>query len=644
MAEIVDAHEAAHEAATTAHAHEVHRHPAPTSFIRKYIFSIDHKVIGIQYLLLAIFSVFIGMIMSVLMRVNLTWPGSKISILGSLFPLGAPGGVMSPEFYLSLVTMHGTIMVFFVLTTAPQGGFGNYFLPIQIGADDMAFPTLNMLSFWVTFVGLLVLVSAIFVEGNDTVAGWYANIVPSHKASGTVGPIGGWTGYPTLSALGQKAGPGQGAGVDLWILSIAIFCVASLLGALNFITTMLNMRAPGMTLMRLPLTCWSWFTTAVLALLAFPVLLAAGVLLFLDRTAGTSFFIPGGLVISDALLTDHKGGSPILWQHLFWFFGHPEVYIAILPGMGATSHILSTFARKPIFGYRAMVFAIFAIGLLGFFVWGHHMFISGMSPYTGMAFSVLTLSIGVPSAIKTFNWLGTLWGAKIRFTAPMLYAIGFVSLFVAGGITGIVLGQTGLDLSMHDTYFVLGHFHLVMGVAAIFGMFAGLQFWFPKMFGRMMSESLGKIHFWITFIGVYCIFVPMHIMGIVGMPRRYSSFQEYNFLRSLDPLVMFVTIAAIVTAVAQIIFLYNFIWSIFKGKKAGNNPWEATTLEWDIPSPPPHDNFAGILPTVYRGPYEFSVPGAPNDYIMQTEPDPAEQSTVLSKDGSNGDGHNGHKH
>jgi cytochrome c oxidase subunit 1 len=639
MADIVDAHEAAHETA-----HEVHRHPAPTSFIRKYIFSIDHKVIGIQYLLLAIFSVFIGMIMSVLMRINLTWPGSKISILGTLFPLGAPGGIMSPEFYLSLVTMHGTIMVFFVLTTAPQGGFGNYFLPIQIGADDMAFPNLNMLSFWVTFVGLVVLVSAIFVEGNETVAGWYANFVPKHKASGTVGPIGGWTGYPTLSALGQKAGPGQGAGVDLWIISIAIFCIASLLGALNFITTMLNMRTRGMTLMRLPLTCWAWFTTAVLALLAFPVLLAAGVLLLLDRTAGTSFFIPSGLVISDVLLTDHKGGSPILWQHLFWFFGHPEVYIAILPGMGATSHILSTFARKPIFGYRAMVFAIFAIGLLGFFVWGHHMFLSGMSPYTGMAFSILTLSIGVPSAIKTFNWLGTLWGAKIRFTVPMLYAIGFVSLFVAGGVTGIVLGQTGLDLSMHDTYFVLGHFHLVMGVAAIFGMFAGLQFWFPKMFGRMMSESIGKIHFWITFAGVYSIFVPMHVMGIVGMPRRYSSFQEYAFLRSLDPLVMFVTIAAIITALAQFLFLYNFIWSIFKGKKAGDNPWEATTLEWAIPSPPPHDNFAGILPTVYRGPYEFSVPGAPNDFIMQTDADPALSEEVLHKQGSNGDGHNGHKH
>ncbi|HVG32622.1 MAG TPA: cbb3-type cytochrome c oxidase subunit I [Pyrinomonadaceae bacterium] len=637
--EAVDAHAEAHGEG------EVHRHPAPTNFIRKYIFSIDHKVIGIQYLLLALVSVFIGMFMSVLMRMRLTWPEHSWAGLGSIFKLGAPGGVMSPEFYLSLVTMHGTMMVFFVLTTAPQGGFGNYFLPIQIGADDMAFPNLNMLSFWVTLVGFLVLVTAIFAEGSATVAAWF-----NAKPSGTVGPIGGWTAYPPLSALGFRAGPGQGTGQNLWIISIAIFCVGSLLGALNFITTLLNMRCRGMSLMRMPLTCWAWFTTAVLALLAFPVLLGGGILLLLDRVAETSFFIPGGLVVSDTLLTNHKGGSPILWQHLFWFFGHPEVYIAILPGMGATSHILATFARKPVFGYRAMVFAMFGIGLLGFFVWGHHMFMSGMSPYSGMAFSVLTLSIGVPSAIKTFNWLGTLWGGKIRFHTPMLYAIGFVSLFVAGGITGLVLGQTSLDLPMHDTYFVLAHFHLVMGVAAIFGMFAGVAFWFPKMFGRMMSERLGKLHFWITFVGVYCIFVPMHIMGIVGMPRRYAQFTEYEFLKSLHPLVVFVSIAVFITAASQLIFLFNFLWSIFKGEKAGDNPWEATSLEWAIPSPPPHDNFAGIPPVVYRGPYEYSVPGAPNDFIMQTEPDPTEVHEPAAREGAEarrrvtGDGDNGHQH
>jgi cytochrome c oxidase subunit 1 len=609
---------------------EGHRHPAPTSFIRKYIFSVDHKVIGIQYILLALAAVVVGMTMSVLMRMNLSWPGTNWPILGTLFPGGAPGGMMTPEFYLSLVTMHGTIMVFFVLTTAPQGGFGNYFLPIQIGAEDMAFPYLNMLSFWVTFVGFIVILSAIFFSG----------------AESTVGPIGGWTGYAPLSALGQIAGPGQGMGMNLWIISIAIFCVGSLLGALNFITTLLNMRTRGMSLMRMPLTCWAWFTTAVLALLSFPVLLGGGILLLLDRVAGTSFFIPGGLYVSGVLsgidqrFPIHTGGSPILWQHLFWFFGHPEVYIAILPGMGATSHILATFARKPVFGYRAMVFAIFAIGLLGFFVWGHHMFISGMSPYSAMTFSILTLSIGVPSAVKTFNWLGTLWGGRIRFTTAMLFAIGFVSLFVAGGITGLVLGQTSLDLPMHDTYFVTAHFHLVMGVASIFGMFAATYFWFPKMFGRMMNEKLGKIHFWITFVGVYCIFVPMHTMGISGMPRRFAQFTEYEYLKSLHPLVVFVSIAAIATVLTQILFYFNLFWSMFKGEKASQNPWDATTLEWNTTSPPPHDNFAGVLPVVYRGPYEFAVPGAPNDFLMQTDPDRAE---MPAEEGS-GNGHDGHKH
>ena len=623
---------------------EVHRHPAPKGFIRKYIFSLDHKVIGIQYILLALSAVVVGMIMSVLMRMNLSWPGTKWSILGTLFPTGAPGGVMSDSFYLSLVTMHGTLMVFFVLTTAPQGGFGNYFLPIQIGAEDMAFPVLNMLSFWVTFVGFVVLLTAILAEGNLTVGAWFTKLGESAfgGGSGTVGPIGGWTGYAPLSALGKIAGPGQGAGVSLWIISIAIFCVGSLLGALNFITTLLNMRTRGMSLMRMPLTCWAWFTTAVLALLSFPVLLGGGILLLLDRVAGTSFFIPGGEFVSGALLPNHTGGSPLLWQHLFWFFGHPEVYIAILPGMGATSHILSTFARKPIFGYRAMVFAIFAIGMLGFFVWGHHMFISGMSPYSAVAFSILTLSIGVPSAIKTFNWLGTLWGAKIRFTTPMLFAIGFVSLFVAGGITGLVLGQTSLDFFFHDTYFVTAHFHLVMGVASIFGMFAATYFWFPKMFGRMMNESLGKLHFWVTFLGVYAIFVPFHAMGMLGMPRRYSNFGEYEFLKNSHSLVLFVTVAAIITVLVQVLFYFNFLWSMFKGKKASENPWEATTLEWTTASPPPHDNFAGVIPTVYRGPYEFAVPGAPRDFIMQQEPEGVEVAAGLGE--RSGNGGNGHKH
>ena len=569
-----------------------HQHEAPTGFIRKYIFSMDHKVIGIQYWCLALTAVFVGMGLSLYMRLRLAWPAAHFPFMAS--------GPMLPETYLTLLTMHGTIMVFFVLTTAPQGGFGNSFLPIQIGAADMAFPFLNMMSFWVTLVAFAVMISAFFVTGGA--------------------PLGGWTFYAPLSAVGEVAGPGQGTGATLWIISIAIFCIGALLGALNFIATTLDLRTKGMTLMRMPLTCWTWFITAILGLLAFGVLLAGGILLLMDRLAGTSFFIPGGLVFNETV-SPHNGGSVLLWQHLFWFFGHPEVYIAILPGMGVTSQILSTFSRKPIFGYRAMVYAISGIGILGFLVWGHHMFISGMSPYSAMTFSVLTLSIGVPSAIKTFNWIGTMWKGNIRFHSPMLYAIGFVSLFVSGGLSGIFLGQPSLDLYLHDTYFVVAHFHLVMGVAAIFGMFAGTVYWFPKMFGRMMSEGLSKLHFWITFIGVYAIFMPMHYLGIAGHPRRYADTSAVDYLHALQPVHVFISTAAIITISAQLLFVLNVFWSMFRGEKASENPWECTTLEWTIPSPPPHDNFAGKIPTVYHGPYEYSVPGAPKDYIMQTSPE-----------------------
>ncbi len=579
--------------------HTPEHHAPPVGFIRRWIFSKDHKVIGIQYILLALVSAFVGMGISLVMRGQLAFPNQLWPTLSKLFPNGIANGVLTPEFYLAMVTMHGTMMVFFVLTTAPQGGFGNYFLPIQIGARDMAFPTLNMLSFWIIFVGFLALMAAFFVEGGA--------------------PLGGWTAYPPLSALGEIAAPGQGAGMNLWIISIALFCVASLLGALNFLTTTLAMRAKGMSLMRMPLTVWAWFTTAVLSLLAFPVLLAAGILLLMDRVGGTSFFLPAGLVVSGTPIVDHAGGSPILWQHLFWFFGHPEVYIAILPGMGATSHILATFARKPIFGYKAMVAAIFAIGGLGFFVWGHHMFLSGMSPYTGIAFSLLTLTIGVPSAIKTVNWLGTLWGGKIRFTAAMLFALGFVSLFVTGGLGGIFLGQDSVDLFLHDTYFVVGHFHMIMGVAAIFGIFAGTYYWFPKMFGRMMNEGLGKIHFIGTFIGVYLMFVPMHALGFMGHPRRYYDSTDYEFLQGAAPLQTLITWAAVATAAVQCLFLFNFLWSLFKGKKAPANPWESTSLEWTVPSPPPHENF-DVDPVVHHGPYEYSVPGAESDFTMQDAP------------------------
>jgi len=568
-------------------AQEAHGHGAPQGFIRKYVFSLDHKVIGIQYYFLALAAVFVGMFLSLLMRIHMIWPTAVLPLVGEI----------KPETYLSLLTMHGTIMVFFVLTTAPQSGFGNYFLPIQIGAPDMAFPVLNMLSFWTTFVAFIVMLAAFFVTGGA--------------------PLHGWTGYAPLSAL-PSAGPGEQLGADLWITSIAIFCIASLMGALNFITTTLDLRAKGMTLMRMPLTCWAWFITAILGLLAFGVLLSAGILLLLDRNLGTSFYVP--LVVVNGQVLGHKGGSPLLWQHLFWFFGHPEVYIAILPGMGVASQLLSTFSRKPIFGYKAMVYAIMAIGILGFVVWGHHMFMSGMSPYSAFAFSIMTMCIGVPSAIKTFNWLGTLLHGRIRLHSPMLFAIGFVSLFVSGGLSGPFLAQPVLDIPLHDTYFVVGHFHLIMGVAAIFGIFAATYYWFPKMFGRMMNETLGKIHFFITLAGTYAIFMPMHYLGMAGQTRRYSQFTEVAYQAKLIPLQTFMTFAAFVTIAAQFIFVINLFWSMKKGPKAPDNPWEATTLEWTTATPPPHDNFGGHTPVVNHGPYEYSVPGATRDFILQTDP------------------------
>jgi len=572
----------------SSHASPVHHSEAPKGWLRHYIFSLDHKIIGTQYILLGLSAVTIGVILSIMMRIHLAWPNAHI--------WGFSNGVVSPEDYLRVITMHGTLMVFFVLTTVPQSGFGNYFLPLQIGAPDMAFPRINMLSFWFTFVALIVLLSSAFVRGGA--------------------PISGWTAYAPLSAIGQIAGPGEGLGQTLWVISIALFCGASLMSAINFLGTTIDLRTKGLSLMRMPLTVWGWFITACVALMAFAVLLAACILLLLDRLAMTSFFIPSGEMVSGVLLK-HAGGSPLLWQHLFWFFGHPEVYIAILPGMGIISHVLSTFSRKPVFGYKAMVLSLSVIGFMSFMVWGHHMFVSGMSPYSGLAFSILTLVIGVPSAIKTFNWLGTLWGARIQFTAAMLFAIGFVSVFVTGGLSGIFLAQPALDLYLHDTYYVIGHFHLIMGVAAIFAMFAATYYWFPKMFGRMMSETLGKIHFWMTFVGIYCIFMPMHYLGYAGDPRRYASIESVHYLFRLQPVYVFISIAAFITAAAQLFFYFNFFWSIKHGKPAEQNPWHATTLEWSVPTPVPHDNFAGHYPTVYRGPYEYSVPGVADDFVPQ---------------------------
>jgi cytochrome c oxidase subunit 1 len=427
--------------------------------------------------------------------------------------------------------------------------------------------------------------------------------------------LAGWTQYPPLSAI-AASGPGQGRGTDLWLFSIGLFCLASVSSAVNFIVTTMKHRTRGMKLMRMPLTCWTWFVAAILILLAFSVLLVATIMLLLDRNAGTSFFVPSGLLVGGAAV-NHQGGSPLLWQHLFWFFGHPEVYIAILPGMGITSHLLSVFSRKPVFGYKAMVGATIAIGFLGFLVWGHHMFVSGMNPYAGFAFSTLTTAIAVPSAVKTFNWLGTIWHGRIRFTVPLLFSVGFVSLFITGGLTGPILAQPALDIYLHDTYFVVAHFHLIMAMAGLFAIFAATYFWFPKMFGRMMNQRLGVLHFWISFLGAYAIFMPMHLLGIAGHPRRYSELTGVQYVAVLAPLQTFVTVAAIITIASQFLFLANFFWSMFKGAPAGENPWQCTTLEWRLPSPTPRRGFGDEAPVVSHGPYEYSVPGAESDFLMQ---------------------------
>jgi cytochrome c oxidase subunit I len=575
-----------------------HHHTAPTGFIRKWVFSLDHKVIGKQYYALALVSVFIGMVLSWFMRIHLAWPSWPIPLLDKLSAVGAPAGVMTPEYYLSLLTMHGTIMVFFVLTNAPFAAFGNYFLPIQIGAEDMAFPRFNMMSFWTTFLAWMVMMAAFFVADGP--------------------PISGWTAYAPLSAVGGDAGPGLAMGQNLWAISIAIFCIASLLGALNFISTTLDLRTKGMSLARMPFCSWAWFITSVIALLAFAVLLPACILLILDRTAGTSFFIPAGLVLSDKL-QPHSGGSPLLWQHLFWFFGHPEVYIAILPSIGIVATILPVFARKPLLGPRAVVGSMIAIGFLSYMVWGHHMFVSGMNPFSADLFSIPTLIITIPATILTLMLLGTAYGAKMRFTSAALFCLGFISVFISGGISGFFLAQPSLDTVLHATYFVVAHFHFVMAVASIFGVFAGTYFWFPKMTGRMMNEPLGKLHFWLTFIGVYAIFMPMHYLGLAGNIRRYSAFVD-DFMIPLIPVHKFITIAALLTGAAQLIFLYNLLHSRFRGAIASENPWEATSLEWSTSSPPPFDNFGGRHLVVYNGPNEYGVEG-PQDYIMQTSPE-----------------------
>jgi cytochrome c oxidase subunit 1 len=585
---------------TQGHHHEgEHAHPK-LGFWRKYVFSTDHKVIGLQYLITAMSMAVIGGTLSLLMRLQLGWPTGQWAFLAKLMPRAFDSlGHMNPDFYLSLVTMHGTIMVFFLFTAVLTGGFGNFLIPLQIGARDMAFPFLNALSYWVFLASCIVIFSALLVEGGA--------------------PLGGWTAYAPLSAL-PDAGPGQGTGMTLWITAIALFTASGLMGGLNYITTILTMRTKGLSMMRLPLTQWSLLITAILGLLAFPVLLAAAILLVFDRVGGTSFFLPGGIVLNNKLI-EHTGGHPLLWQHLFWFFGHPEVYIVILPAMGIASDILSTFCRKPIFSYKMMVYAMAAISGLSFIVWGHHMFVSGMSPFLGSVFTITTLLIAVPSAVKTFNWLGTVWGARIRFTSAALFSIGFVSLFISGGLSGVFLGTSAADIQLQDTYFVVAHFHLVMAIAPLFAAYAGLYYWFPKMFGRFMNETLGKVHFWASFVGVYCIFFPMHVIGIGGQMRRIYDPLNYQFLQPQQIVNVFISYSAFFVAAAQLLFLVNFFVSIFAGRRATeNNPWHATTLEWETPCPTGHGNFGPELPTVHRWAFDYSVPGAPDDFIPQTAP------------------------
>ncbi|RTQ50079.1 cytochrome c oxidase subunit I [Hymenobacter gummosus] len=577
--------------------HDEHHDHHDQHWLSKYVFSQDHKWIAKQFLISGIAWAFIGATLSTLFRIQLGWPDANLSWLEPILGRWIDAGKLNPEFYLALVTMHGTIMVFFVLTAGLSGTFSNFLIPLQVGARDMASGFMNMLSFWFFFLAGIVMFISLFLETGPAAAGW--------------------TIYPPLSALPQAI-PGSGTGQTMWLVSMALFIVSQLLGGVNYITTVINLRTAGMSMAKLPLTIWSFFLTAILGLLSFPVLFSAALLLIFDRSFGTSFFLSDIYIGGEAL--NHVGGSPILFQHLFWFLGHPEVYIVIMPAMGIVSEVLATNARKPIFGYRAMIGSLIGISLLSFVVWAHHMFVTGMNPFLGSVFMFLTLIIAVPSAVKTFNWLATLWRGNIRFTSAMLFAIGFVSLFVSGGLTGIILGNAALDIQMHNTYFVVAHFHLVMGSSAFFGMFAGVYHWFPKMFGRMMDEKLGYVHFWLTILAAYLVFIPMHYVGIAGFPRRYYAYTAYETFNQFGNLNTFISIAAIMAFFAQFIFLFNFVYSIFRGRRATENPWGSTTLEWTTPIEPGHGNWPGAIPAVYRWPYDYSKPGAPEDFIPQHVP------------------------
>ena len=580
------------------HAHDHHEHHHKDTFITKYIFSIDHKMIAKQYLLSGIIMGIIGVGMSLLFRMQLAWPEESFKIFS--FFLGermAPEGVMTNETYLSLITIHGTIMVFFVLTAALSGTFSNLLIPLQLGARDMASGFMNMLSYWLFFISAVIMVSSLFIE---------------------TGPASsGWTIYPPLSALPQAI-PGSGLGMTLWLVSMAIFIASSLMGSLNYVVTVINLRTKGMSMTRMPLTIWAFFVTAIIGIVSFPVLLSAALLLIMDRSFGTSFFLSDIYIAGEVL--NYQGGSPVLFEHLFWFLGHPEVYIVILPAMGLVSEIMATNSRKPIFGYRAMIMSIIAIAFLSTIVWGHHMFISGMNPFLGSVFTFTTLLIAIPSAVKAFNWITTLWKGNLQLNPAMLFSIGMVSTFITGGLTGIILGDSTLDINVHDTYFVIAHFHLVMGISALYGMFAGIYHWFPRMFGRMLNKNLGYIHFWVTAVCAYGVFFPMHFIGMAGLPRRYYTNTNFPLFDDLADVNVIITMFALVGGVFQLVFLFNFFYSIFYGKKTVQNPWKSTTLEWTAPVEHIHGNWPGEIPEVHRWPYDYSKPGWDVDFVPQNVP------------------------
>ncbi|MBE8720071.1 cytochrome c oxidase subunit I [Sphingobacterium sp. Ka21] len=554
-------------------------------------------MIAKQFLITGIIMAVFAMLLSILFRIQLAWPDKDFPILEVFLGKWAEGGRIKPEFFLSLVTIHGTMMVFFVLTAGLSGTFSNLLIPYQIGARDMASPFMNMLSYWFFFIACVIMLASFFVESGPASAGW--------------------TIYPPLSAVPTSIS-GSGLGMTLWLISMTLFIASQVMGGVNYISTILNMRTKGMDLWRMPLTIWSFFLTAIVGLLSFPVLVSAVVLLIFDRSFGTSFYL-SDLVVQGQILPN-EGGSPILFQHLFWFLGHPEVYIVVMPALGLTSEVISTNSRKPIFGYHAMVYSLVGITVLSFIVWGHHMFVTGMNPFLGGVFMITTLIIAVPSAVKAFNYIATLWRGNIRFTPAMLFAIGMVSFFVSGGVTGIFLGNAALDINLHDTYFVVAHFHLVMGSASIFGMLCGVYHWYPKMFGRMMNAKLGYLHFWLTFLGAYLVFFPMHFMGIDGVPRRYYAFTEFPFMEKWISVNILVTWAAIVAGLGQVAFLVNFFGSIWGGKKATQNPWKSNTLEWTTPVEHIHGNWPGEIPAVHRWPYDYSKPGHDDDFISQVVP------------------------